>query len=141
MLHLLHPAFVHFSVAFLIFGGLCESLGLLLGRAAAVRLGQVGVVVGTISLLPTLYTGYLAANVVGLSPAARRTLDLHELNGWLVLGLYVALLFWKAWNRGELPQRQRALYAAALLVGVALAAVSAFLGGELVYIHGVGVAR
>ena len=88
MLHLFHPAVVHFPVALLVLGGLCEAGGLL-------------------AWIPTVVTGYLAANTVLLSGPARPVFDLHELNGWLI--------------------------------GVALVAWGAWLGGEMVYGHGVGV--
>ncbi len=140
MVHLFHPALVHVSVAFLIVGGALEAWGVLTARVGAARFGGAATVVGTLSLVPTIATGYVAANAVYMGAAARRTLAWHELNGWLVLGVFVAALFWKAWCRGEIPPAQRPYYGVLLLLGVALAAVSAFLGGELVYVHGVGVA-
>jgi len=141
VLQLFHPAFVHFSVALLVLGSLAECFGLLAHRPAAIRFGAPLTILGTLSLLPTLVTGYLAANVVALDGAALATLGLHELNGWLVLGAYTALLFWKGWNRGTVPDSQRVAFALLLLVGLALVVVSAVLGGELVYVHGAGVAR
>ena len=140
MLQLFHPAFVHFSVALLVIGSVAEGFGLLFRRPATIRFGAPLTILGTLSLLPTLVTGYLAANVVALDEIAFSPLSLHELNGWLVLGTYTALLFWKGWNRGEVPETQRVLFALLLLVGLALVVVSAVLGGELVYVHGVGVA-
>ena len=70
--------------------------------------------------------------------AARVTLGRHELNGWIVAAVFVALLFWKGWYRGEVPTPQRKLYAAAELVGVGLVIYGAMLGGRLVYAYGVG---
>jgi len=65
--------------------------------------------------------------------------SLHELNGWVVAALFVGLLFWKGWYRGTVPESQRRFYAMALLLGVLLVGYGAFLGGDLVYMHGVGV--
>ena len=50
-----------------------------------------------------------------------------------------ALLFWKGWYRGSVPEAQRHYYAMALLLGVLLVSYGALLGGDLVYMHGVGV--
>ncbi len=96
-------------------------------------------IVGTLTLLPTLVSGYLAANSVPIPDSARTIFNLHELNGWVVAGLFVVLLFWKGWYRGSVPQAQRRFYAIALLLGVLLVCYGAFLGGDLVYMHGVGV--
>lgn len=141
MLHLFHPAFVHFSVALLIVGGLWEAWGQLTDRERAMRSGGTLTIFGTLSLLPTVVSGYFAANTVPVPPAAKGDFDLHELNGWLVVAVFVGLLFWKGWHRGEVPAGQRRLYGAVLLVGVLLVGLGAFLGGELVYLHGVGVSR
>jgi len=139
MLHLLHPACVHFSIALLILGGLWEAWGQLAGRQTAIRRGGIVTIVGTLTLLPTLVSGYLAANSVPIPESAETIFGLHELNGWVVAGLFVALLFWKGWYRGSVPEAQRHYYAIALLLGVLLVSYGAFLGGDMVYMHGVGV--
>ena len=141
MRHLFHPALVHFPIALLIVGGLWEAWGQLLGRPAAVRGGGALTVLGTLALLPAVVTGYVALNTVALAPLAERTVALHELNGWSVVALFTGLLFWKAWNRGVIPDSQRRYFGALLLLGVALVASGAILGGELVFVHATGVAR
>ena len=139
MIHLLHPAFVHFSIALLFLGGLWEAWGQLTGGATSIRRGGIMTIAGTLSLLPTLVTGYLAGNSVPVPEPAKTVFSLHELNGWLVAGLFVGLLFWKGWYRGTVPESQRRFYAIVLLLGVLLVGYGAFLGGDLVYMHGVGV--
>jgi uncharacterized membrane protein len=140
MLHLLHPLCVHFSVALLSLGSLVEAAGLLGGREGAARFGGLLALIGTATLPLTILSGYLAAGSVELRPSAQRLLSAHERNGWLVLGVFAAGLLWKAWNRGVLPGGQQRAYAVLLLAGVALVAYGAWLGAELVYGHGVGVA-
>ena len=129
MLHLIHPALVHFSVALLVLGGVWEAVALLRARDDAARFGGRLVLLGTLSLLPTLVTGYLAANSVDLTPESAPLLAAHENNGLFLLGVFVACLFWKGWYRGEIPAGQRRLYALLVLVGVALAVYGALLGG------------
>jgi uncharacterized membrane protein len=139
MFHLIHPALVHFSVAFLIFGAACEAWALMTDRAAAARFGERMIILGVLSLALSIASGYVAANTVTLTGEGQRLLDLHERNAWFVVGAFVAALFWKGWVRGTLPKTQRPLYALLLLAAVALTAYSAYLGGKLVYIEGVGV--
>jgi uncharacterized membrane protein len=141
MLALFHPACVHFPIVLLTLGGLWEAWGQFTARESAIRGGGLLTLLGTLSVLPTLVTGYLAANSVAIPAEARTVFDRHELNGWLVLGVFVLLLFWKAWHRGVVPESQRKPYALLQLVGVGLVVVSAVLGGELVYTHGVGTSK
>lgn len=138
MLHLIHPAIVHVSVAFLVVGGLVEVGGVLARRESPTRFGGWLVGIGTASLVVTVVTGYLAANTVAVPDEARGLLGAHERNGWILLGLFLLALFWKAWHRGEVGSG-RTIYVLVLLAGIVLTAYSAFLGGKLVYRHGVGV--
>ena len=139
MLHLIHPALVHFAVALLLLGATVEAVALLAGRDVVARWGGSLVLVGLAALVPAIGSGYLAANTVDVPKAAQGLLDLHELNGWILLALAFASQFWKAWAGGLLPERQRRAYVALLLAVVAAAAWSAWLGGQMVYVQGIGV--
>jgi uncharacterized membrane protein len=139
MLHLFHPAVVHVSVAFLVVGGVVEIWGLLRHHPGASRFGVVLVVIGTLSLVPSLVTGYLAANTITLPEGTRSLLDAHERNGWILFGLFGGMLFWRAFAGGEPSSAQRPFYVAVLVVAVLFTAYNALLGGEMVYLHGVGV--
>jgi len=140
VLHLIHPVFVHATVAFLIVGGLVEAYGVSRRREAAERFGGILVVLGTVSLVPTIVAGFLAENSLTLSSAGGESVDDHERLGLLVLGVFVPLLLMKAWGRGRPPERWRGLYVAGLLVGIGLAVATAYVGGLMVYGLGVGVA-
>lgn len=140
MLHLLHPALVHFTIAFLVGGGLAEAYGIARGRETAERLGGMLVTAGTIALLPTIVAGFLAENVLTLSEAAAGAVDGHERLGLVTVGVFAPLLVIKAWGRGRPPAGWRGLYAAGLIAGVALVAATAYAGGLMVYRLGVGVA-
>ena len=47
--------------------------------------------------------------------------------------------FWKAWNGGVLDGVAARLYAGLLIAIVLLVIYGAWLGGQMVYVHGVGV--
>ena len=140
MLHLVHPVFVHATVAFLIVGGLVEAYGLTRRHESAARFGGSLVVLGTISLVPTIVAGFLAENSLAFTPAGGEAVDDHERFGLMVLGVFVPLLLMKAWGRGRPPERFRGLYVAGLLVGIALTVTTSYFGGFMVYRLGVGVA-
>jgi len=139
LLHLIHPAIVHVTVAFLVAGGLSEAYGLLRRREGAERFGGLLVLWGTASLLVAVATGFLAENSLTLATGASREVDGHMRLGLIVLGTFLPLLVVKAWGRGRVPAAWRAWYAAGLLAGATLTAWTAFLGGKLVYELGVGV--
>lgn len=139
MLHLLHPVFVHFSAALLVAGGAAESLGILAVRERVERLGSVLVVLGTLSLVPTVVTGFLAENTLDVPASVAPLLSGHERIGLSILAVFLSSQLWKGWFRGRVPPGQRFLYAALLLFGVVLVGWGAFLGGEMVYAHGLGV--
>jgi uncharacterized membrane protein len=140
VLHLIHPVFVHATVVFLIAGGLVEAYGIWRGRERAERFGGALVVIGTVSLIPTIVAGFLAANSLTLTAAGAEAVDDHERYGLLVLGVFMPLLLLKAWGRGRPPEGWRRLYVFGLLVGIGLATAAAYFGGFMVYELGVGVA-
>jgi len=139
MMHLFHPVAVHFAIAFLVVGGCWEAWSLFRGLGDAARFGERLVVIGLIFLLPTLFTGYIAANSLDLPPSSQSLLDAHDRNGWIVLGAFVVLQFWRGWIEGEMSRGQSRVYAVGLLVAVAITIYNAMLGGEMVYLHGIGV--
>jgi uncharacterized membrane protein len=105
VLHLIHPALVHATLAFLVAGGVVEAYGIAKGREGAERFGGILVVAGTISLVPTIAAGFLAENALTLTPAGGEAVDDHERLGLLVLGVFVPLLLVKAWGRGRRGSR------------------------------------
>lgn len=139
VLHLIHPAIVHLTVAFLAAGGLVEAWGIVRRKEALERFGTTLVVTGTLALVPTLVTGFLAENALTLTRAGAAAVDLHERFGIMVLGVFLPLLLVRAWGRGRVPEHLRTAYALGLVAGVVLTVTVAFLGGRMVYELGVGV--
>ena len=139
MLHLIHPVLVHFTLAFVVTGGVCEAVGIFRRNPRLESFGMALVLMGTLALVPTVVAGLLAENTVSLPPGLGGDLDWHARVSFVVLGVFLVALVWKAWHRGVLPPSQRSPYALLLLLGVLLILISAYLGGDLVYGHGVGV--
>ena len=138
-MHLAHPALVHFSVALLVAGGLAEAWGLLARGERIARFGERLLLLGAVSLVPTIASGYLAVNTVDVPAAAVRVVAAHERNAWFLLGLMLVAFFWKGSFQGVLPPAHRPIYALLLLAMVGLTIWSAILGGEMVYTHAIGV--
>ena len=141
MLHLIHPAIVHLTIVFLVVGGSVEAVGLLARLERVERFGGLLGLLGIASLVPTIAAGYLAQNTIDVGTAASPWMLRHERSALILLGVCLALLVVKAWGRGRIPDGGRVVYAAGLLAGVALAILTAYFGGTMVYGFGVGVAR
>ena len=139
--HLAHPALVHVTIAFLLVGGAAEAWGIATRRAAWESFGGIAVLIGTASLVPTVVSGYLAANTVPLPPGGAALLDVHERYALIAGAIFLMALLWRGWGGGRIPDGQRGAYALLLASGVILVGVVAFLGGRLVYGAGVGVLR
>jgi uncharacterized membrane protein len=137
-LHQLHPFVVHFTIAFIVTGGLIEGLARLWGAEALARRAEPLLLLGLLSLVPALATGYLAANTVDVSAAAE-TLGAHERNGWIVFALLLVAQFWKALGGGLRSPGASRSYALLLLAIVALTIYGGWLGGYMVYGQGIGV--
>jgi uncharacterized membrane protein len=132
--HPVHPMLVMFPFALWSVALICDLAALAAADGAMWRrLAFVAIVVGLI--------GALAAAVPGLidllslrSPGTRRIGMVH-----MVLNVAAVLVFAvNAWLRWGVDEPSGAALALSL-VGVALICVAGWLGGEMVYVHGVGV--
>jgi hypothetical protein len=125
VLHLVHPALVHFTVAFLVAGALLESWGLLRRRPAVARWGGGLTIAGTVAVVPTIAAGYLAANSLTVADDAQRLLDRHE-----SVGLMLSVSRWCSCSSvrgcGGASRRARASFALGLLALAGLAGFAAF---------------
>jgi uncharacterized membrane protein len=149
----LHPAVVHFPIAFLLAGSATGLLYLFWRPVHEVRVFTWWLLIaGWITCMFAVLTGLLAQR--NLSPDApyHDVLNWHIGAGLAVLVVYGALLYmeWLGWARRRagkaavdlLDDSQRRVMTAVLLgVGAGLVFLSGWNGGVLVYEWGVNVAR
>ena len=133
-LHELHPSLVHFPLALLPLSIGADLLGRVTGSESLLELGR--------RTMPLVATTGLVAGVAGLMAqtevkAEGPAMDLLKTHRTLNLGL-VAIAGAMAMQRTR-NEKPSAVYLGLGLVGLAAMAYSAFLGGEMVYRHGVGV--
>ena len=132
----LHPAIVHFPLAFL-FGGVVMDLVALRTRKEGHTRAASGLYIGGIlSALPAIATGIIAWFTVPHSD------EVHILMFWHPgLAIFSVLLFafstWLRWRERWRPPRAPQI-ALILLASMALAAAG-YVGGYLVYNGGVGI--
>jgi len=133
----LHPLAVHVPVTFLplallfALSGLFSLRRIYTGLAFGFTLG--GLAGGFVAAFP------LHPHTTGLAPAARETLEKHDLfaYGTLWLALFAALLGLVClWKPGRL---RKLLFCGLLLLATLSVSITAHYGGTLAYVHGVGV--
>lgn len=130
---LLHPAAVHFPLAFLLAGAAAALWGEWGGRARASQAAAWLIWAGAVSAWAALGLGLLAEKTVPHVPAAWQVLADHEQAGYWTCGLFTALAAWRSWGR------HKRAWAVAWLLCLLPLIRTAQLGGQLVYDHAVGV--
>jgi uncharacterized membrane protein len=137
-----HPIVVHFATACSVTGGLALLAARFLpGRRGARRsavLGTLNLVIGAGFCLLAIASGIAAVWEVQLGPAARAALSLHVKWAFFTTLSVLLLAVWRAAGAAPEEPPSNVLVAVALAVLTAVA-VTAYLGAENVYRHGIGV--
>ena len=131
----LHPAIVHFPVALAVTSVASDTAGALLAIRSLKSVGEwtIAIAVGGAAL--AVAAGYRDMRRDALKARTHAMVHLHLRFGWAVLIALIALAVWR-WI-ATLPS---AIYLGLGWLTVALVLLQAWLGGELVYAHGAGVA-
>lgn len=135
----IHPALVHFPIAFLSAFFLLELLGTFAYRE---RLGQASgpmLYCGTLGAVLAAAAGLYAAGTVPHGQSVHETMEWHERIGLTVTGLALVLSAWRLLAKRAMDGMARALQL--ILAGIMTVGVmfGADLGGLMVYQHGVAV--
>ncbi len=138
----LHPAVIHFPIALAMAALLVE----LIARHPRAR-GLEGaaallVVLGAVAAVVAVLTGNAAHDEALVPPDVRGLLDRHqdvgELAMWTLIGVAAVrlLLVWRRWFHGVWPW----VYLVLLAVAAGMVGYNGYLGGEMVFRHGLGTA-
>ncbi len=136
----LHPFIVHFPVALLIVGALCDAVGILCSRDQILKSGYLLLVLGTVGAIAAALTGEAAGETAQRIPGIQADLEQHETlttaAAWLSVALVLArthLTFKKRFT-GIL----RLVYLLFALCTASLIAAGGYTGGHMVYKYGAG---
>ena len=136
----LHPAFVHFPIALVVFSFITDVLGRLFKRpslrSAAFWCLLGALVFGAITAATGYYDMTRTRAVLG---ETFRYVDFHQDVGWVLVGCVLVLTAWRWWiARGDRSPGVVYLVVALLVMGLTL--FQGWYGGEMVYSQGAGVA-
>jgi len=135
----LHPAFVHFPIALVVFSFVADLLGRWTKRPSLRAAGFWSLIGALLMGAITATTGYYDFTRAALGETARYA-DFHQDIGFVLVGCVVVLTIWRwlAYARRDVSPGPLYLIAALLVVGITL--FQGWYGGEMVYSQGAGVA-
>jgi len=137
----LHPAFVHFPIALVVFSFLADMLGRISNRASLRAAAFWSLIAALLFGAVTAATGYY--DMTRLRPVLGDTfryVDFHFDVGLILVGAVVVLTAWRwlVYARRDRSPGLAYLIAALLVMGLVL--FQGWYGGEMVYSQGAGVA-
>src|SRR5258706_2618053 len=143
-IYLWHPIFVHFTLALLCASVLLYVAARLTGNAewrrrllAAAELNLWG---GTALTVLTVVFGWLAFDNVPHEDSAHEVMEIHRLLALATFGWFVVLALLSAWHRRQ-ARYPSFPFLTAMLIGLVGLVLTGMHGGELVFEHGLAVAR
>ena len=134
-----HPVFVHFPIAFWLGALLFEAVSILRGSDDLHRTATRLLYLGTLAGLVAAGTGLLAEESVPEAGPAREVMELHEKLMLITTSLALGLCLMAFFLRNNFTLKLRRLFVLGLLVVVALLAIGADRGAQLVYQYGTAV--
>jgi len=135
----LHPFIVHFTIALFATAVIFDLIGFFTHNESLKSAGWWNMLLATVAAIASVTTGLWAANTLPHNDEIHRIMETHELLGLIVLGLLIGLLIWRGFYRGSLPARLTGFFLLIGVIGVSVMMTGSFLGGEMVYRHGMGV--
>ena len=137
----LHPAFVHFPIALVVFSFISDLLGRLFKKASLRAAGFWSLIGALVFGAITAVTGYYdMTRTSGMLGDTFKYVDFPMDIGFVLVGAVVVLTLWRwlAYARRDRVPGFPYLVAALLVMGLVL--FQGWYGGEMVYSQGAGVA-
>ncbi len=140
---LLHPIIVHFAIALLSVAVIADLLYLVTRKQNFWQLTNLMLLIGILSALIAVITGNQAFQVVNVPEGTKPLVLSHQLSGQITLGLFLAvgILRWVFIRLKLFANPVKWIYYLLLIAASFFLFRTGVLGGEMVYIHGVGTKK
>lgn len=133
-----HPAFVHFPIAFFPAALLFYFLAIVLKKERFLPAGRVSLILAWASTVLAVITGQTAQDTFPHTEAVHRLMMVHQKTGFGILILGSVLTGWSFFRRNNRPRGVWA-FLAALFLAVLMVFQNADLGGRMVFVEGAAV--
>jgi len=139
-LFLWHPIIVHFTIALLSIALITDFVYLITRKEHFWHFSTYLLVLGTLSAVGAVLTGHQAEDSVLLNPQTRAMVDSHELSGEITMWIFIILttLRFMFIKFKKFKEPVKWIYYMIGLTALIFLFRTGILGGEMVYIHGVG---
>ncbi|MGA1196874.1 MAG: DUF2231 domain-containing protein [Candidatus Latescibacterota bacterium] len=136
----IHPLIIHFPIALLIVGALCDTIGILGKRDLFLQIGFLLFALGTLTTIPAALTGNYAAETAQHIPNIYADLDWHDTLGTAtaILAVILTLTRIHLTIKKQFTHTTQYIYLLGALIVATLVGLSGYTGGHLVYNHGAG---
>lgn len=135
----LHPALVHFPIALFFAAGAFYAAATFGQKPWLKEAAWYLHLAGITGNLLAIFSGLNAQDGLHLSEEVEGYLQNHTLLGYLVIWIFGLLAVWQYLRQGKGHRSEQLAFLAVFVVGLAVMVYSAWLGGHMVYSHGVGV--
>jgi len=139
----LHPVVVHFAIALLSLTILFDFIYWVSYKDKYLELGHFTIALGTLAALVAVFSGNQARQTLDVPEDLINLVNQHQLSGEITIWLFIALVILRIiyLKRNWFKTRLRWIYIAVAVIGTIFLFRTGFLGGEMVYIYGLGTGK
>lgn len=137
----IHPVIVHCPIALISLALFCELLEIVFKKKDFGIVAKWSLLFGTIGALFAFGSGVLAARLVEHAGDVHRIIEHHSHAALVVVVGSTVLTIWRFLAAENLFNRFRYIFTILLIVLAVFLARTGYLGGKLVYEHGLGVKK
>lgn len=136
----IHPALVHYPIALVTLSVVADVIGFIVGSQSLQNAGWWALLGAAIGAALTLIAGLFDMSREKIEPAAHRRVHTHMKVGLTLFAVLAGLTVWRWLIYSSLAYPIGWIYLAAACLVLGLTFFQGWLGGELVFADGVGVA-
>ncbi len=134
-----HPFVVHFAIGLLCTSVLLDVLSFMTERQYLQMPAWWNLFFGFLAILFAVFTGLYAKTNGYVPESAESLVTYHQYFGMAGAVLFTVLFIWRANWRNTIPSDKAPTYLIVAILGTIMVLITGFLGGQLVFQHGVNV--
>jgi uncharacterized membrane protein len=132
----IHPIVVHFVIAMVLFGILCDVIGYFTKNPRLLEVGWWNLLASTLWIFVAIIFGQIEAGLATPYPAVVKDLNLHTLIGWSLSGVLAVITGWRYIIRLRSADSLPVAYMGLNGLLAAIVFFQVYLGDKLVWVYG-----